>query len=109
MQAFIPFIFVFVIMYVALILPQQRQAKASRELIASLTEGDEVMLNSGIHGFITTIDGAIVWLEVAQGVELKVSRAMVSQKIVDTDDQVDDDDDDDDSNGLGDTDTIDAD
>lgn len=116
MEAFIPFIFVFVIMYVALILPQQRRAKADRELVASLTEGDEVVLNSGIHGFINTIDGEVVWLEVSAGVELKVSRAAIAHRIVvedDADDDADDDDDDDDNEfGIPNddtTDTIDAD
>ena len=118
MEALIPFLFVFVIMYVALILPQQRQKKAERQLVASLSEGDEVVLNSGIHGFINSIDENIVWVEVASGVELKVSKAAIAHRVADPttdatasddDDDAADDDDDDMNAGLGDTDVIEAD
>ena len=85
---FIPLIVVGVLMYAVLILPQQRRNKEHRALLSSLEEGDEVVTNAGVYGFIAAVDGEVVWLEVADGVELKVSKASVASKIV-----VDDDDD----------------
>lgn len=106
MEALIFPALLFAVMYFALILPQQRRAKETRQLLASLREGDEVVTSSGIHGFINTLDDQVVWLEIAEGVELKMSRSAVAGKI----NEVTDDDEDEDesaSSGLGDTDEID--
>ena len=78
---FLPLILIGVLMYVVLVLPQQRRTREHRELLSSLGEGDEVVLASGIHGFISDIDGEVVWVEVAENVELKVSRSAVSSKV----------------------------
>ena len=109
MEALIFPALLFLVMYFALIMPQQRRAKETRNLLASLAEGDEVVTTSGIHGFINTLDEHVVWLEVADGVELKMSRTAVAGKINDTgsDDDADDEEDDAVASGLGDTDEID--
>lgn len=70
-------------MYLILFLPQQRRAKQHRELLASLVEGDEVVTSSGIYGFVNAVDGDILWLDVADGVELRMTRSSVASKIVD--------------------------
>lgn len=106
MEALIFPALLFIVMYVALILPQQRRAKEARQLLASLSEGDEVITSSGIHGFINNLDESVVWLEVADGVELKISRSSVAGKINDTGDD-EDDDGEAVASGLGDTDEID--
>ncbi len=107
MEALIFPALLFVVMYVALILPQQRRAKEARQLLSSLHEGDEVITTSGIHGFINNLDEAVIWLEVADGVELKMSRSSVTGKINDIGDGDDEGDDDTVASGLGDTDEID--
>jgi len=81
MAQFLPIVVLGALMYVALILPQQRKTKEHRALLASLQEGDEVVLNSGIHGFVQAIDGTVLWLEVADRVELKVERSAVATKV----------------------------
>lgn len=86
---FIPLIVVGVLMYAVLILPQQRRAKEHRSLLASLEEGDEVVTNAGVYGFIAAVEGEVVWLEVADGVELKLTKSSVASKIVVEDDPVD--------------------
>lgn len=87
---FIPLLVIFGLMYALLILPQQRRAKAQRALLASLEPGDQVLMTSGLYGFIEEIHGDVVWLEIADGVEVKVARAAIAEKITpaaDTDDQ----------------------
>jgi preprotein translocase subunit YajC len=101
---FLPLIFIFVLMYVLLVLPQQRRAREESKLLASLEEGDEVVLKSGIHGFISSMDDEVIWLEVASGVELKVTKMMVAHRLTEPEDS-----DDDAGGGLGDTDVIGAD
>lgn len=98
----------FLVMYFALIRPQQRQAKEARQLMASLAVGDEVITTSGIHGFINSLEDTVVWLEVAGDVELKMSRTAIAGKISDDPEPVDEDDDAEEvQSGLGDTDEID--
>jgi preprotein translocase subunit YajC len=70
-----------IVMYVVLWLPQRRRQKEAAALLAALEEGDEVILNSGIHGFLTAIDGDVAWLEVAPNVDLKVSRSAIAARI----------------------------
>ncbi len=71
-------------MYLILFLPQQRRAKQHRELLSSLVEGDEVVTSSGIYGFVNAVDGDILWLDVADGVELRMTRSSVANKIIET-------------------------
>ena len=70
-----------VAMYFLLIRPQQKRAKAQRELTRSIEEGDEVMTTSGIYGFVTAIEGDVVWLEIAEGIDVRIARAAVSKKV----------------------------
>ena len=79
---FIPLIVVGVLMYAVLILPQQRRNREHKALLSSLEEGDEVLTSSGVYGLIAAVDGEVIWLEVAEGVELKLARSSVTNKIV---------------------------
>ena len=65
-----------------MIIPQRRQMKEQRMLISSLAEGDAVLTTAGIYGMITEIDGDDMYLEVAEGIELKMSKAAVNRRIV---------------------------
>ncbi|MCD9622632.1 preprotein translocase subunit YajC [Rhabdothermincola salaria] len=85
-------IVLFVLAWVVLILPKQRELKRHNALVASLEVGDEVMSGAGIYGTITEIDGDVVHLEVAPGLELKVARRAVASKVatvIDVDDEDD--------------------
>jgi len=79
---FLPLIVVGVLMYAVLILPQQRRNREHKELLASLEEGDEVLTSSGLYGFVAALDNEVLWLEVAEGIELKMSRGSVASKVV---------------------------
>lgn len=81
MAQFIPLIVIFGLMYAVLILPQQKRTREHKALLQSLEEGDEVIMNSGIHGFIADIQSDILWIEVAEGVELKISRSSIAGKV----------------------------
>ena len=79
--------------YYLLLRPQQKREKARRELVRSLQVGDEVVTNAGIHGVVVEVEEAVVWLEVAPDVELKLSRDSVAGKVAEPDDEVAEDDD----------------
>ena len=67
------------LMYVMLILPQQRRVRRHQELIASLQPGDEVMTTAGVYGTLTSIEGETATLLVAPSVEMKIALASVGQ------------------------------
>ncbi|MDE0116654.1 MAG: preprotein translocase subunit YajC [bacterium] len=76
----------FVAMYFFMVRPQQRKQRELRALLDSLEVGDEVITASGLYGMITDFDGGTVFIEVSDGVEVKISRATIANKVVYTDD-----------------------
>ncbi len=71
----------FGLMWVLLILPQQRRMKQHQAIVASLQPGDEVVTAGGVYGTITSVDEDTLAVEVAPGVVLRVLRNAVSQRI----------------------------
>ena len=87
-MSFLPLIIIMLLMYMFLIRPQQKRVKEQQALVRSLAAGDEVLLNSGIHGVVKEVEeeSGVIWLEVAQDLELKVLRTAVERKFqTDTD------------------------
>ena len=72
---------VFAVLYAVLFLPQIKKRKEMRELLASLSEGDEVVTASGLHGLISALDDSVVYIEVAEGVEIKLERSAIATKV----------------------------
>ena len=81
-MSFLPLIVIMLLMYMFLIRPQQKRVKEQQALVRSLAAGDEVLLNSGIHGVVKEVEeeSGVVWLEVAKDLELKVLRTAVERK-----------------------------
>ena len=75
----IPFVVIFAIFYLLVIRPQQRKAKAHRELLGNLHKGDEVWTDSGILGTIQRIAEDSVTLEIAPKVSIRVLRARIAE------------------------------
>jgi preprotein translocase subunit YajC len=75
----IPLGLMFGIMYVMVIMPQQRQRKKLQEMIAALKSGDKVITNSGIYGTINGIDGDTVILKIADQVKIRIARSAIAQ------------------------------
>lgn len=81
--SFLPLILIFAALYFLLLRPRQRQMKQQRALQASIDVGDEVMLTSGVYGFITGIDEGtgVIWVEIDDDVQIRVTRAAISSKV----------------------------
>ena len=77
LAGFIPMILIFVVFYFLLIRPQQKKAKAQQEFLQNLKKGDEVVAGGGLHGKITGMTDAVVTLEIADNVRVKVSRQYI--------------------------------
>ncbi|MFM9111750.1 MAG: preprotein translocase subunit YajC [Actinomycetota bacterium] len=77
----LPLIAIFGAMYFLLLRPQRKRSKAAAELQKSIAEGDEVILNSGIYGFVSEVNDTFVWLDVADEVEIRVARSAIASKV----------------------------
>ena len=76
--AFVPLILMFAIFYFLLIRPQQKKAKLHREMVSTLKKGDRVVSSGGLHGVVTGLTDAVVTMEIAPKVRVKVSRGSIS-------------------------------
>lgn len=61
LASILPLVLIVVVFYFLLIRPQQKRAKAHREMLAALSVGDEVMTSGGVYGKIVKItDNAVI-------------------------------------------------
>ncbi len=74
----IPLVLMFAIFYFLLIRPQQKKAKEHRAMMDSLKKGDQVVTAGGIHGKIIAVEEAVVTLEIATGVNIKVNKGHIA-------------------------------
>ncbi|MEZ5492598.1 MAG: preprotein translocase subunit YajC [Gammaproteobacteria bacterium] len=68
----------FLLFYFILWRPQSKRAKEHRDLISSISKGDEVMTSGGILGKVTVVNEDYISVAVAEGVELKVQKSSVA-------------------------------
>ena len=78
---FVIFLLIPVAMYFLLIRPQRKRMRDQAALQSAIGIGDEVMTTSGMYGFITGFDGDIVWLEIDDNIQIRISRAAVQRKV----------------------------
>lgn len=80
---------VITVIYAVLFIPQMRKRKEAQAMMAALDVGDDIVTESGIYGRIADFDGNTVFLLIADGVEIKVSKAVIAQ-VVTYEDSVED-------------------
>lgn len=96
MASLLPFILILGLMWALLIRPQQRRVRQHQAVVSSLRAGDDVVTAGGLYGRVLSVDDDSMILEIAPGVQVRVVRAAVSQRVgPDTDaDEIEEDDDD---------------
>jgi len=77
-QQVIPLVFMFVIFYFLLIRPQQKKAKEHKVLLDALKKGDFVVTAGGVHGKVNAVDDGVVTLEIATGVNIKITKSYIA-------------------------------
>jgi len=65
--------------YFLIIRPQQQRQRQQRELVAKLKPGDRVLMASGIFGTVRSVDGEKARVKIAEGVEIEMLSAAVTQ------------------------------
>lgn len=75
---FIPMILIFVIFYVVLMLPMQKQRKALAAMIENLKKGDKVVTSGGLFGEVTSVEGPTVLLRIADNVRVRIAKSAIT-------------------------------
>ena len=77
LQMFVPLAMVFAIFYFIVIVPSKKQQKKVQEFVDNLKVNDKIITTSGIYGQIMKLDEQAVQLQVANNVQIKVSKAAI--------------------------------
>ncbi len=77
MSQIVLLVVIFGIMYVLIILPEQRNRKKHNQLIENLKKGDKVLMQSGIRGTITKIKDNVVMVKIADKVEIEIEKSYI--------------------------------
>lgn len=72
---------IFVVMYFFMIRPQAKRQKEQQAFTEALEKGERVVTASGIHGKIIAINGSLVTVEIAKGVNIKVEKDFISKEL----------------------------
>ncbi len=68
----------FALMYFIMIRPQNKRTKEHKQLIESLSRGDEVITTGGVVGKITQVGENMIQIEVANGIEIKIQKQAIT-------------------------------
>ena len=70
-------ILIFVVMWLLMVRPQQKQAKKEREFREGLKKGDRVSFSGGIYGKVHEVADHTIDVEISNGVIVTVEKSMV--------------------------------
>lgn len=73
-----PFLLIFVVLYIVLIRPNNKERQAEQQVLNSLKKDDEIVTKSGMYGRIVSLDDQVVTLEIADRVKVKMLRNSVA-------------------------------
>jgi len=77
-SALIPFILVFVIFYVLIILPSRKRQKRHQQMVENLQPGDKVLTTGGIYGTVMGVQKDKIELKIAANVKVDVAKSAVA-------------------------------
>jgi preprotein translocase subunit YajC len=75
----LPFVLMFVVLYLLILRPQMKKQKAQQRMIDELEKGDEIVTSGGIHGSIVNLKDDIIVVKIAENVKIELSRGAVSR------------------------------
>lgn len=75
----LPILLMIPLFYFMIIRPQQQRAKQHQATIEGIKRGDNVVLSNGMLGKVVRVEDKEVGLEIAQGVTVKVVKAMIAE------------------------------
>ena len=75
---FLPMVLMLAIVYFVLLLPMKRRQKKVQQFLEALKVGDRVVTSGGMYGTIVRIADRSVKLQVADKVNIEISKAAIS-------------------------------
>ena len=76
-----PLILLLGVFYFLLIRPQRKRQEQHRNLVSSISVGDEVVTIGGLHGRVTRVDEDDFELEAAPGTKLLFVKSAIARKV----------------------------
>lgn len=78
LASLLPLILIILVFYFLLIRPQQKRAKAHRQMLENLKRGDKVITVGGVYGVVESVNPNTVVLKIAEGVKVKFSKQSIA-------------------------------
>ena len=75
--ALLPFILVFAIFYLLIILPSRKKQKKHQEMVENLKPGDRVVTSGGIFGTVMGVQPDRIELKIATNVKIDITKSAV--------------------------------
>ena len=79
--SFLPLIILFAIFYFLIIRPQQKHQKAHKEMLESLTKGDDIITTGGLMAVIVKTEEDFIKIKLNDDTIVKLDRAYVAKKV----------------------------
>ncbi len=74
----LPIIFIVVIFYVVVWMPQRKQMKERKKMLSELKKGDAVVTSGGMHGVVSNVRGTLVDLKVSEEIRITFSKDAIT-------------------------------
>ena len=78
---FLPLIVLFAIFYFLIIRPQQKEAKAHKEMIQSLKKGDKIITNGGLICEVVKAEDEFIKAKLNDDTIVKISKDFIAKQI----------------------------
>ena len=77
LTALVPFILVFVIFYLLIIMPQRKKQKKHMEMVSNLAPGSRIVTTGGIYGTIMGVQKDKIELKIAANVKIDITKSSI--------------------------------
>lgn len=78
-SSLLPLVALFAIFYFLIIRPQQKQAKAHKDMVANLRKGDKIVTNGGLIVEVAKVEETYFLVKNSDGSEMKLAKEYVSR------------------------------
>jgi len=82
-SSLLPLVALFAIFYFLIIRPQQKQAKAHKEMVSNLKKGDKIVTNGGLIVEVVKVEDTYFLVKNSDGTEMKLIKEFVAKLLED--------------------------
>ena len=78
-SSWLPLVALFAIFYFLIIRPQQKQAKAHKDMVSNLKKGDKIVTNGGLIVEVVKVEDTYFLVKNSDGSEMKLIKEFVAK------------------------------